>query len=81
MIEYFPEPVERKPMGECVECEKDLFEGDKVVYINDEYICLDCSKKTALEDAEKSDLQDYIREIDKKDDFAEWYYNDFFVTL
>lgn len=81
MIEYFPEPIEREPVGECVECEKPLYVGDKIVYINDEFICLNCSKKTALEDAEKSDLQDYIREIDKKDDFAEWYYNDFFVTL
>ena len=81
MIEYFPEPVERKPMGECVECEKYLFEGDTVVHINVDFICKECSVKTALEDADKSEFQDYIREIDKKDDFAEWYYNDFFVTL
>jgi len=81
MLEYFPEPEERKPIGECVECEKDLFEGDIVVYINDEYICLDCSKNTALEDSAISEFQEYIIESDLVDDYAKWFYELRFVTL
>lgn len=81
MIEYFPEPIEREPVGECVECEKPLYEGDIVVYINDEYICLDCSKNTALEDSAISEFKEYIIESDLVDDYAKWFYELRFVTL
>ena len=47
MIEYFPEPEERKVIIECDLCEKPLFVGDTVYKLTDRYICKEC-----IEDAE-----------------------------
>jgi formylmethanofuran dehydrogenase subunit E len=42
MLEYFPEPEERKVVIECDLCEKPLFAGDTVYKLMDKYICKDC---------------------------------------
>ena len=76
-----PETEERKPIGDCVECEKPLYKGDKVVYINDEYICKECSVKAAFEDSTKDEFKEYIGELDKKQDFANWFYEQHFKIL
>ena len=54
MLEYFPEPEERKIIVECAVCEKPLFVGDTVYKLNGKYICKDC-----IEDAEKTIEEDF----------------------
>lgn len=81
MIEYFPEPEDREALAECVECGRDIYKGEKAVYAYDEYVCEECSRKTAFEDASKEDLIQYITEIDKKEDFIEWFYEPFVIVL
>jgi len=42
MLEYFPEPEERKIIVECGICEKPLFQGDTVYKFLHRWICEDC---------------------------------------
>ena len=81
MIEYFPEPEELKAVGECVECERNLYKGNKVVYIHDEFLCKDCWGKAALEDSTKGEFKEYLKESDLSDGFAEWFYEQHFKIL
>lgn len=49
MLEYFPEPEERKIIVECAVCEKPLFVGDTVYKLMNMYICKDCIENAESE--------------------------------
>lgn len=81
MLEYFPEPKEHKPIAECVECEKPLYKDEEVVFVEEDYICLECAIKTAFFDATKKELIQFVKESDMAKKFRDWYYEQFKVTL
>lgn len=81
MLEYFPEPEEREPIAECVECEKPLYKDEEVVFVEEDYICLECAIETAFFDATKKELIQFVKESDMAEKFRDWYYEQFKVTL
>lgn len=74
MIEYFPEPVERKPFAHCSECGEPLFERDMVANIKDGYICKKCWTETSLGKAPRKDFIEFIKMKDLEKEFGEWFY-------
>jgi hypothetical protein len=73
-IEYFPEPEERKPDSQCVNCCKDLFAGDTIAEYGEAHVCEDCMTEFAMEHAKAGDFREFLGEKFLKQVFTEWFY-------
>ena len=73
MLEYFPEPEQRIVIGNCKNCGDELYDGDEVVD-SDGYICQDCKKAEAFQQASKADLKEFITSAGLGGDFVEWFF-------
>lgn len=81
MLEYFPEPEEREPLTECLECGESLYKGDVAADVPNGYICRGCWQKVALENAKRDEMKEFIQEYDDKKEFGKWYFEPQIVVL